>query len=98
MFKILRIICSILSAICVAAAFPIFVFLKEIPGIICVAVALLFFVLTMLFKSLQETSEPAPENEQNDTPPSLVTDENNFADTDKNKYNQTPTDSNDENN
>lgn len=58
MYKTLRIIFTVLSAICIAAAFPVFIFFKEIPGIICVVVALLFFVLMMLFKSLQEMNEP----------------------------------------
>ena len=63
MYKNLRIICTIISALCIAAAFPVFIFFKELPGIICVVLALLFFVLMMLFKSLQETNEPATTNE-----------------------------------
>lgn len=57
MFKILRIACSVIAAILVAVCIFIFLYVNITAGIVCVAGALLFFVLTMLFKYLQEEKE-----------------------------------------
>ena len=56
MYKVLRIICSILSALCVAAAIFIFVYFSW-WGFLCVGGALALFGLTLLFKRLQEKGE-----------------------------------------
>ena len=57
MFKILRIACSVIAAILVAVCIFIFLYVNITAGIVCVAGALLFFVLTMRFKYLQEEKE-----------------------------------------
>lgn len=57
MFKILRIACSVIAALLVAVCIFIFLYVNITAGIVCVAGALFFFVLTMLFKYLQEEKE-----------------------------------------
>lgn len=57
MFKILRIACSVIAAVLVAVCIFIFLYVNITAGIVCVAGALFFFVLTMLFKYLQEEKE-----------------------------------------
>lgn len=57
MFKILRVACSVIAAILVAVCIFIFLYVNITAGFICVAGALFFFVLTMLFKYLQEEKE-----------------------------------------
>ena len=69
MYKYLRIVCSIIAAILVTACIFILIYVN-IPAGLAVAVgALLFFVLTLLFKYLQEEKEakqqgPAAQKEQ----------------------------------
>ncbi len=57
MFKALRIICCIISALILAACVFIFVYLEMLWGIISLVAAALFFGLTLLFKNLQEREE-----------------------------------------
>lgn len=56
-FKTLRIICCIICALIVLAAFFIFVYLGMLWGFISLLGAAAFFGLMMLFKSLQEKQE-----------------------------------------
>lgn len=68
MYKIFRIASSIIAALCAAAAVFIFVFLGMAWGFICVAGAIVFFLLTLTFKRLQERQElkdnpPPPEGD-----------------------------------
>lgn len=61
MYKYLRIIFTILSAICIAAAIPLGIFF-DFPGVIGAAAgALLFFVLMLLCKQSQEFAEEKAE-------------------------------------
>ena len=62
MFKILRMISSILAAILVTACIFLGIFVDMIACIGCAAGALLFFVLTLLFKYLQEEQEAKEQN------------------------------------
>lgn len=57
MYKILRIVCSVISAALVAACIFIFVYLGMTWGIITLAAAAAFFGLTLLFRSLQQKEE-----------------------------------------
>lgn len=57
MYKILRIICCVISAALLAACVFIFVYLGVVWGITTVVAAGAFFALTMLFKGLQEDKE-----------------------------------------
>lgn len=57
MYKILRIICGVISALLVAACIFIFVYLGMLWGIICVVAAAAFFGLCVFFKNLQEKEE-----------------------------------------
>lgn len=57
MFNALRIICSVISALAVAACIFIFVYLGTLWGIVTLAVAAAFFGLTMLFRSLAINEE-----------------------------------------
>lgn len=57
MFKILRIICSVASALFAAACIFLFVYLGPVWGFSCVGVVILFFGLTVLFKNLQVKQE-----------------------------------------
>ena len=68
MYKIFRIASSIIAALCAAAAVFVFVFLGMAWGFICVAGAIVFFLLTRTFKRLQERQElkdnpPPPEGD-----------------------------------
>ena len=68
MYKIFRIASSIIAALCAAAAVFVFVFLGMAWGFICVAGAIVFFLLTLTFKRLQERQElkdnpPPPEGD-----------------------------------
>lgn len=57
-FKILRIVCCVIAAACAAAFIPMFVcFDTPYWGIITVVVGVIFFVLMILFKRLQENAE-----------------------------------------
>lgn len=57
-FKILRIVSCILAALCAAACIPMFIwFDKPYWGIVTVLVGVIFFVLMILFKRLQENAE-----------------------------------------
>lgn len=57
----LRIIFTILSAICAAAVVPIGTFFGLIGAIICIVLAVMFFVVMLGFKNKQETKENPPE-------------------------------------
>ncbi|MBE7088963.1 MAG: hypothetical protein E7370_05580 [Clostridiales bacterium] len=57
MYKNLRIICSVISAVIVAAAIFVFIYAGWLWGIVSVIAALAFFGLTVLFKNLQEQEE-----------------------------------------
>lgn len=61
MYLKLRIIFTILSAICVAAVFPIGFIFDLVPAIVCAGVAALFFLIMLFFKKKQETQENPPE-------------------------------------
>ena len=68
MYKIFRIASCIIAALCAAAAVFVFVFLGMAWGFICVAGAIVFFLLTLTFKRLQERQElkdnpPPPEGD-----------------------------------
>lgn len=68
MYKIFRIASSIIAALCAAAAVFVFVFLGMAWGFICVAGAIVLFLLTLTFKRLQERQElkdnpPPPEGD-----------------------------------
>lgn len=68
MYKILRIICCVVSALCLAACVFVFIYLGIVWGITVVVGAGTFFALTVLFKKLQEDGEnknkPTDENEE----------------------------------
>ena len=70
MYKILRIICCIIAALCLAACIFVFVYLGVIWGLCTVVGAAAFFGLTVLFKSLQEDYE----RKNNPEPPSTEED------------------------
>lgn len=57
MYKILRIICCIISALFLVACVFVFVYLGIMWGLCTVVGAAAFFALTILFKSLQEDYE-----------------------------------------
>lgn len=54
MYKILRIICCVISAAILAACVFLFVYLGTFWGLISLLCAAIFFALTLLFKGLQE--------------------------------------------
>lgn len=56
-YKVLRIICCLLAALSAAAALFIFVYLGWLWGIACVACAVGFSLLMILFKGLQERKD-----------------------------------------
>lgn len=57
MFKILRMVCSILAAVLVTACIFLGIYIDLVACLGCAAAALLCFVLTLLFKYLQEEQE-----------------------------------------
>ena len=57
MFKNLRIACAVIAAACAAAAVFVFVYAGVPWGFICVFGAVVFFLLTLLFKRKQEEKE-----------------------------------------
>ena len=57
MFKILRIVSSVIAAASVAAAIFVFIYLGWGWGLVCVAGACLFFGATLLFRNLQRKEE-----------------------------------------
>ena len=57
MYKILRIICCVVSALCLAACVFIFVYTNVVWGICSVVAAAAFFALTLMFKGLQKDQE-----------------------------------------
>lgn len=61
MYKILRIICCVIAALCVAACVFIFIYLGVVWGICSIVGAGAFFALTVLFKNLQEDQEKKAE-------------------------------------
>ena len=63
MYRILRIVCSVISAAAVASCIFIFVYLGTMWGVITLVGAAAFFGLTLLFRSLQikeETKDNPP--------------------------------------
>lgn len=57
-FKVLRIISCILAAACAAACVPMFIWFESpFWGLITVLIGVIFFVLMILFKRLQENAE-----------------------------------------
>lgn len=59
----LRIIFTILSAVCAAAVVPVGTFFGLIGALICVVAAIMFFVIMLGFKSKQETKENPPQQQ-----------------------------------
>ena len=57
MFKILRIICCVISALLLAACVFCFIYLGNVWGIATIVAAGAFFALTILFKTLQEDKQ-----------------------------------------
>ncbi|RXZ61675.1 hypothetical protein ESZ91_04605 [Candidatus Borkfalkia ceftriaxoniphila] len=68
MFKTLRIVSTVLCALLLAFIIPSVVWFKPVYVIIEAVLALLFFVLMMLFKSLQEMREPKPQSPEEPEP------------------------------
>ncbi len=66
MFKVLRMICGILSAVIVAGAIFIFVYLGWVWGVVAICAAALLFGLCVLFKNLQTKQE-----EKQNPPPAV---------------------------
>ena len=60
MFLKLRITFTILSAICIAAVFPIGIFWDFVPAVICALAAGLFFCIMLFCKKQQEKKENPP--------------------------------------
>lgn len=73
MFKILRMVSSILAAILVTACIFLGIYINLIACLGCAAGALLCFVLTLLFKYLQEEQE---EKQRKAAPPEDAAAEN----------------------
>lgn len=59
MYKILRIICAVIAAVLVTVCIFLAIYISDtmVPALGCAAGALLFFVLCLLFKHLQEEKE-----------------------------------------
>lgn len=57
MYKILRIICCVIAALCVAACVFVFIYAGTVWGICTLLGAVVFFALTVLFKHYQEDGE-----------------------------------------
>ncbi|MGN1373151.1 MAG: hypothetical protein ACI4VK_03780 [Candidatus Coproplasma sp.] len=62
MFKILRIISCIISALCCAACVFVFIYAGIVWGICTLVGAGTFFALTVLFKRFQEDEEEKQKN------------------------------------
>ena len=74
MFKILRIISCIFSALCLAACVFVFIYAGMVWGICTLVGAGTFFALTVMFKRFQEDEEAkqqsdSEKNGENETPP-----------------------------
>lgn len=63
MYLKLRVIFTILAAICLAAIIPIGIFWDFTPAIICAAAGGLFFLLMLFCKNKQEKQENPPSQE-----------------------------------
>ena len=59
MYKILRVICAVIAAVLVTVCIFSAIYISDtmVPALGCAAGALLFFVLCLLFKHLQEEKE-----------------------------------------
>ena len=59
MYKILRVICAVIAAVLVTVCIFLAIYISDTrgPALGCAAGALLFFVLCLLFKHLQEEKE-----------------------------------------
>lgn len=59
MYKILRVICAVIAAVLVTACIFLAIYISDtmVPALGCAAGALLFFVLCLLFRHLQEEKE-----------------------------------------
>ncbi|MDE7380135.1 MAG: hypothetical protein K2N14_03685 [Clostridia bacterium] len=77
MYKVLRIICCVISALCLAACVFIFVYLGIVWGITSLVGAAAFFALTMLFRSLQKEQEEKQPPANVEEPPTTTQDQNN---------------------
>lgn len=85
MYKRLRILCTVLSAIFLAAILPASSIFDWLGFIVCAAGAALFFLLMLFFKQSQENQES----------PSTPKSSNDFFHPDTNTNDNTPTSSND---
>ena len=65
MFKTLRIICCIISALCVAGCIFVFIYAGTVWGICVLLGAVVFFALTVLFKRYQNDDEEKRNDLQN---------------------------------
>lgn len=61
MYLKLRIFFTVLSAICVAAVFPVGIFFDFLPALVCAGAAALFFAIMLFFKKKQEQQDAPPE-------------------------------------
>ena len=72
MFKTLRIICPIISALCAAAVLPIGAFFDIPWALLCAGAAFLFYLAMLFFKQQQEKKEteakPTTSTEPTSTP------------------------------
>lgn len=67
MYKILRIICCVISVLLVAACVFVFVYAGTVWGIATIVGAAAFFALTMVFRSLQTDKEKRSQPLEGDT-------------------------------
>lgn len=65
MFLKLRVIFTILSAICIAAVVPVGVFLDYPWAILCAGLGGVFFLIMLFFKKKQEKKENPPTPQSN---------------------------------
>ena len=63
MFLKLRVIFTVLSAICLAAVIPVGTFWDFVPAILCAFAAGVFFLLMLFFKNKQEKQENPTQNQ-----------------------------------
>lgn len=65
MFKVLRIICCVISALCCTACVFAFIYAGIVWGICTIVGAAAFFALTVLFKHYQEDEEEKTHTDNN---------------------------------
>lgn len=66
---ILRILCTVLSALCLGALVPVAIFGWQY-AVLCALSAFLFFILMLLCKQAQERREEQTRKQQNEDDPS----------------------------